>query len=105
MKPMTLAVTMLLSMASASASAFTLPQMGALSPRSSTQACQNAWNASSASRSCHVNRIEGRPGTQCFINVSCVRNNGSKLVNQYMMEEWGVRALSNCDGILRVGGC
>ena len=37
----------------------------------------------------HVNRIEGRPGTQCFINVSCVRNNGSKLVNQYTMEEWG----------------
>jgi hypothetical protein len=105
MKLMPLVTTMLLSVVSASSSAFTLPQMSDLSPHSSTQACQGAWNASSASRSCHVNRIDGRPGTQCYVDVRCVRNNGSQLTNQYTMEEWGVRALANCDGFLRVGGC
>lgn len=105
MKRSALVAPLLLCMIASPAFALDLSVLSALSPKASTLECQNAWSASTARRSCDVIRIEGRSGNLCRIEASCRANAGHYIENRYTMEEWGVRALANCNGFLKVGGC
>lgn len=111
MKHMILVATFSLSvaLATASAPASALAQPSEASSRSTTQTCQDAWNASSASRTCRVNSIIGLgmdgTVTGCRGDVDCMRDSGDFHNNKFTMDDWAVRGLTNCDGYLDVNGC
>ena len=74
----------------------------------SEEACRNAFNKSSANRTCDLDSAGPSGGSKCYIDALCQYRDGNfvkKRRTTLSVPPTDVGSLNNCNGWLQIGSC